>query len=37
MGDLVGICRELNRRSANYIVVGGMAIFCNAGFILPDS
>lgn len=26
MGDLVGICRELNQRSANYIVVGGMAI-----------
>ncbi len=26
MGDLVGICRELNERSANYIVVGGMAI-----------
>ena len=26
MGDLVGICRELNRRSVNYIVVGGMAI-----------
>jgi hypothetical protein len=26
MGDLVGICRELNQRSVNYIVVGGMAI-----------
>ncbi|MBJ7394409.1 MAG: hypothetical protein JHD23_01480 [Akkermansiaceae bacterium] len=26
MGDLVGICRELNQRSVNYIVIGGMAI-----------
>lgn len=26
IGDLVGICRELNQRSVNYIVVGGMAI-----------
>ena len=26
MGDLVGICRELNQRNVNYIVVGGMAI-----------
>lgn len=26
MGDLVGLCRELNERYANYIVVGGMAI-----------
>jgi hypothetical protein len=26
MGDLVGICRELNQRGVNYIVVGGMAI-----------
>ncbi len=26
MGDLVGICRELNQRCANYIVIGGMAI-----------
>lgn len=26
MGDLVGICRELNLRDVNYVVVGGMAI-----------
>ena len=26
MRDLVEICRELNARDANYIVVGGMAI-----------
>ena len=26
MGDLVGLCRELNQRNVNYIVVGGMAI-----------
>lgn len=26
MGDLVEICRELNARGANYIVVGGMAV-----------
>ncbi|MBC8128563.1 MAG: hypothetical protein H8M99_15600 [Gloeobacteraceae cyanobacterium ES-bin-144] len=26
MTDLVGLCRELNARNANYIVVGGMAI-----------
>ena len=26
MGDLVEICRELNSRGANYVVVGGMAI-----------
>ena len=26
IGDLVGICRELNQRSVNYIVIGGMAI-----------
>jgi hypothetical protein len=26
MGDLVGICRELNQKSVNYIVIGGMAI-----------
>lgn len=26
MADLVGICRELNRKCVNYIVVGGMAI-----------
>ncbi len=26
MGDLVGICRELNQRSVNYIVIVGMAI-----------
>ena len=26
MGDLVGICRELNQRSVSYIVIGGMAI-----------
>ena len=26
MADLVGLCRELNQRGANYIVVGGMAI-----------
>jgi hypothetical protein len=26
MGDLVEICRELNARAANYIVVGGMAV-----------
>ena len=32
MGDLVGICRELNQRSVNYIVVGGMAINIH-GFI----
>ena len=32
MGDLVGICRELNRRSVNYIVIGGMAINIH-GFI----
>ena len=24
--DLVGICRELNREGANYLVLGGMAI-----------
>ncbi len=26
MTDLVGLCRELNIRSANYIVVGGMVV-----------
>jgi hypothetical protein len=26
MGDLVGLCRELNQRNVNYIVIGGMAI-----------
>jgi hypothetical protein len=26
MTDLVGLCRQLNLRNANYIVVGGMAI-----------
>jgi predicted nucleotidyltransferase len=26
IGDLLGICRELNQRSVNYIVIGGMAI-----------
>ena len=26
MGDLVGICRQLNQRNVNYIVIGGMAI-----------
>jgi len=30
--DLVGICRELNRQGAHYLVVGGMAII-QAGFV----
>ena len=30
--DLVGICRELNRKGARYIVIGGMAINMH-GFI----
>ena len=29
--DLVGLCRELNRRNAKYVVVGGFAIIA-AGF-----
>ena len=24
--DLVGLCRELNRRGAKYVVVGGLAL-----------
>jgi len=30
--DLVGLCRELNARRAEYIVIGGMAMI-NAGFV----
>jgi hypothetical protein len=32
MKDLVGLCRELNRSGAKYIVIGGMAII-QAGFV----
>jgi len=30
--DLVGICRELNRQGARFVVVGGMAVI-QAGFV----
>jgi hypothetical protein len=30
--DLVGLCRELNARGAEYLVIGGMAMI-NAGFV----
>jgi hypothetical protein len=32
LADLLGLCRELNREGAKYIVVGGMAVI-QAGFV----